>query len=180
MKKVFQFRVIIALLLLMYVPSSAEIATGEGSCFKQEDKIASGGLSISYVGVYAAIDFGLHDLFSVGGVGGYNRHEFLSGWKYRKYCALGRVALHPLNFAFLADIIRIRDKVDMYGGIAAGYVLISSSWNGVTDPIGTPDESAIKIGEYLGIRYHFNDRWCIFAEDCGEVTNFALGLSYML
>lgn len=162
----------------MILPVFGAISTGDGSCFKQGDKTVSGGLSFSHPGVYAAADLGLHDLLSIGGAGGYNRYTRISGWKYRQFPVLGRIALHPLNFSFLADVILIRDKVDIYGGIAAGYIFISSSWKGVTDPIGKPETSGIKIGEYLGISLQLNDRLSIFAEDCGEASNFALGVRW--
>lgn len=165
---------------LVILTPYAALSDGDNSCFSQGSIRISGGLSFSYLGVYTAIDLGIHDLISIGGAAGYNRHLYLSGWKYYRYPALGKIALHPLNFGFLSDLILIRDRLDVYGGVAAGYVLITSSWHGVTDPIGTPDESGIRIGEYLGVRLFLNDRWHIFVEDCGEVTNFALGVGMKL
>lgn len=176
----FRSLITIAAVLVSTLPLHAELATGNGSCFYQGSRRISGALSISPTGVYAAIDLGLHDLISVGGTVGYNRHHYLSGWKYRNYPVLGTVALHPLNFTFLADLLLIRDRIDLYGGIAAGYVLVNSSWNAVSPTIGTPKKSGIRIGEYLGIRFFLNDQWHLFAEDCGAASGFALGLGRKL
>ena len=171
-----KLRIISSALLFMVVSLHATISSSDESCFGVGSKYLSGGLSISKFGAYTAIDIGIHDLLSIGGAAGYNRYEELTGWKYRRYPILGRVALHPLNFSFLADLLLIREQVDIYGGVAAGYTLVHASWNGVTARIGTPDESGLRIGTYLGLRVAFGPLWHLFAENCGDATNFAIGI----
>lgn len=169
-------RLIATVILLCGLSLSAAISTGDGSCFTMGSKYLSGGVSFSHFGAFAAVDIGVHELLSVGAVTGFNKYEEMNGWKYSRYPVLGRVALHPLNFSFLADIILVRKSVDIYGGISAGYIYINAEWNGVTSQIGSPDASGITFGEYLGIRIALNERWHLFAENCGEMTNFAVGI----
>jgi len=174
------YRCIFSALLLvgaLHLHSTAEISTGNGSCFYQGCKQVSGAVSFSKLGLFSAVDIGILDLVSIGGVTGYNRYDELTGWQYRRFPVLGRVALHPLNFSFLADLLLIRDRIDLYGGIAAGFIYIHSSWNGIRDQqIGTPDESGVSIGPYLGLRLSLTDRWQVFVENCGDASAFALGV----
>jgi len=170
-------RFISGMILFLAVELSAAISSGDGSSFHLGSKYLSGGLSISDLGVFTAVDVGVHDLISLGAAAGFNQNDRYSSWRYRRFPVLGKIAIHPLNFSFLADILLIREKIDIYGGIAAGYVRITSKWNGARpEKIDTPDASGLTIGEYLGIRITLNDKWHIFFEDCGAITNFAVGV----
>lgn len=150
------------------------------SCYAQGDKTISLAMSLKHTGVFGAFDIAVHDLVSVGGAFGFNRYEVYTGWQYWQYPLLGRVAFHPLNLGFLAENLKIRDNIDLYAGVTAGFVLINSHWNGVTSQVGQPEKTGVRISELLGLRVKLNDRFSLFAEDCGEAGHFALGLRLSL
>ena len=90
---------------------------------------------------------------------------------------MARGAFHPFNLAALADKIVIRDVIDVYAGLAAGWLFVWVKRDNVTLQKES-DEPGFRIREYIGMRYHFNPKWSFFIEDCGYLTNIAGGVSY--
>jgi len=148
----------------------------EGSCYAQGDMLASAGLSVHYLGIYGAFDYAVHDCFSAGAAAGYVGYSLLDA-RHHHVPIMARVAFHPFNLAALADKIIFRDMVDVYAGIATGWLFVWVKRDNVSleDEV---DKPGFRIREHLGMRYHFNPKWSFFVEDCGYLSNIAAGVSY--
>jgi hypothetical protein len=148
-------------------------ANSEGSVYSQGDMIGSAGISVHYFGAYVAFDYGLHDCISVGAATGYNGYTNLS-LRYNRVPIIGRAAFHPFNLAALADKVIIRNMIDIYAGIATGWIFVWERSDLFNDNYGK-----FTIREYLGLRYHFSEKLSLFVEDCPGVAYIAGGISYL-
>jgi hypothetical protein len=141
--------------------SAADWATSAGSCYAQGDKYLDVGIPLPMypAGVHAAFDYAFHDAISGGGGMGFRYYYGWSAWYYNSVYItfLGRAAFHPFNLKVLEDKIKVRDKLDVYAGLTTW---IGASLNGFS-----PDWPWLR--EYIGLRWHFSPKFCLFVEDCG-------------
>jgi len=75
---------------------------------------------IAHIGFFGSFDYGFHDAISGGIASGFNGH----GWRYYQYFTIPfavRAAFHPFNLKVIADKIKIRNKMDVYVGLATGW-----------------------------------------------------------
>jgi hypothetical protein len=152
-------------LVLSTNAAAADWATSSGSCYAQGDKYIDVGIPIPEfpLGVHGAFDYGFHDAISGGG--GIGFRYYYGDAAYLTF--LGRAAFHPFNLQVLADKIKIRDKLDVYAGPT---FWIGPSLNGYV-----PDWW---VREYIGARWHFNQKICVFLEDCGGFGYLDGGISF--
>lgn len=143
---------------------SADWATSSGSCYKQGDKNLEIGLSLPFypVGIHAAFDYAFHDAISGGGGIG-----FLNYWNEYSYLDLViRGAFHPFNLKVLEDKIKVRDKLDVYVGIAGNCNI----------GLGVPTIPWAR--EYVGARWYFTPTVSVFLEDCSGFGYFDGGICF--
>jgi hypothetical protein len=144
---------------------ASDWATSEGSCYAKGDKILDVGVPLPFypLGVSAAFDYGFHDAISAGGGVGFRTY-----WFDPTYLTfLVRGAFHPFNLAVLKDKIKVRDKIDVYGGL--------TTWFGISTDGYDPD---VWVREYIGARWHFSQKLSLFVEDCGGFGYFDGGISF--
>jgi hypothetical protein len=153
--------------------SAADWATSAGSCYAQGDKYLDVGIPLPMypAGVHAAFDYAFHDAISGGGGIGFRYYYGWSSWYYNSAYVtfLGRAAFHPFNLKVLEDKIKVRDKLDVYGGLTTW---VGPSLNGYGVDWG--------VREYLGMRWHFASKFCLFVEDCGGFGFLDAGITFKL
>jgi hypothetical protein len=179
MKKIFFVAALVSLFQTSY--SQQEWATSSGSCFEKGDVNLSAGLSVLWLGFYATGDYAIHDAISIGGGIGYNGYGYNSIWRYNYLPIAVRGSFHPFNLKVLADKISIRDKLDTYIGISAGWRVGWVSWrdskqNGVTEP----DIGGFLFRENIGARYYFSPNFYGYAEEGAGFGNFNFGVGLKL
>jgi len=175
MKKVCaHFAVMCALVVFAVSTVRAEgWATGAGSCYAKGDKILDIGIPFPFfqLGVHGAFDYGVHDAISVGGGMGFHYNYaylgFTGGNTYVTF--LARAAFHPFNLSALQDKIKIRDKLDVYGGLT---LFAGPSLNG--------GDFLFPLREYFGARWHFSPKISAFLEDCAGFGYLDGGISFNL
>ncbi len=147
--------------------SACNWATSAGSCYAKGDKNLDVGIPIPEfpLGVHAAFDYGFHDAISGGGGVGFR--YYYGDAAYLTF--LVRAAFHPFNLKVLEDKIKIRDKLDVYAGPT---FWVAPSLNGFV-----PD---LWFREYIGARWHFNQKISVFLEDCGGFGWLDGGISFKL
>jgi hypothetical protein len=142
--------------------SADQWATDKGSAFTKYSKQAQFGVALFPVGLIAAYEYGIHEAISGGVATGVMVDPFV-------YVPLVvRAAFHPFNLASLSDRIAVRDKLDVYAGLATGF------------EFGEDAPHPFVIREYLGVKYYFDSRFGIFAEDCGGLGFLTVGLTIKL
>ena len=157
--------------LFATAPRAEEWATGVGSCFAKGDKIIDVGIPFPFfqIGVHGAFDYAFLDAISAGGgIGVHYTYPYLGGdIAYLSFVLRG--AFHPFNLSVLRDKIKIRNKLDVYGGLAliAGPALDGSSY-------------LFPVREFLGARWHFSPKISCFLEDCGGFGYLDGGISFNL
>jgi hypothetical protein len=148
-----------------------EWATGVGSCFAKGDKIIDVGIPFPFfqIGAHGAFDYAFLDAISAGGgIGVQYTYPYLGGdVAYLSFVLRG--AFHPFNLSALRDKIKIRDRLDVYGGLAliAGPALDGNSY-------------LFPVREFLGARWHFSPKISCFLEDCGGFGYLDGGISFNL
>ncbi|HUI92892.1 MAG TPA: hypothetical protein VLX68_11650 [Chitinivibrionales bacterium] len=151
---------IIACLVFSTGAFAADWATSAGSCYAAGDKYLDVGIPIPMypAGVHAAFDYAFHDAISGGGGIGFRYYYGWSSWYYNSFYLtfLGRAAFHPFNLKVLEDKIKVRDKLDVYVGPC---FWVAPSLNGYVPDWG--------VREFIGLRWHFSPKFCLFVEDCG-------------
>jgi hypothetical protein len=150
---------------------ASDWATSMGSCYTQGDKYLDVGTSLPFypLGVHAAFDYGFHDAISAGGGIGFRYYYAYSSWYWNSayLTFLARGAFHPFNLTVLQDKIRVRDKLDVYAGLTTW---VGPSLNGYRPDWG--------VREYLGMRWHFAPKFCLFVEDCGGFGWLDAGITF--
>jgi len=142
---------------------------------EQGDVILQGGVGLGIPGWYgnvtvppvsAVIEYGFHDVVSVGATAGYaeSRYGYLYGdyrWEYKySYTAVGvRGCFHPLSIPDIPEFPH-SDKLDLYAGGIVGAVIVSHTVNEPTGYAGGPvhyqaGSSYPLFGAFLGARYYF-------------------------
>ena len=175
MKKI-QFVIFcISILTAMNAPAFGW-ATGEGSAYSRGNMLGSAGVSVYHFGALTAFDYGLHDCISAGVAAGYTTYKFGTSTRTHQVPVMARVAFHPFNLKVLSDKIVLRDMLDVYAGISAGWIF---RWYTTEQGIQKPDEgSSPRTREYIGMRYFFSDKLAVFVEDSGYLSYIGGGITY--
>jgi hypothetical protein len=147
---------------------AAEWATSAGSCYAKGDKYLDVGIPLPMypAGVHVAFDYAFHDAISGGG--GIGFRYYYGGPAYLTF--LGRAAFHPFNLQVLSEKIKVRDKLDVYAGPTFWFGPSLNGWGG-----WHPDWW---IREFIGARWHFSPRFCVFVEDCGGFGYLDGGITF--
>ena len=170
--------IVVALFLSVGTSSAANWATSEGSCYGQWSKNISFGMSLLHFGGFAAFDLGVHDCISAGIATGYNGYGYSRYWRYNYVPIAGRAAFHPFNLRVLADKVRVRDKLDVYLGLASGGRIGWARWEGSGDELKEPNVGGFFIREYIGIRFFPKDFFYLVAEEGSGLGTFNLGVGF--
>ena len=149
-------------------------ATSQGSCYAKGDKIVDVGIPFPFfqIGVHGAFDYAFHDAISAGGgIGFHYNYAYLGDGvgDIAYFSFVLRGAFHPFNLSVLRDKIRIRDKLDVYGGMT---LIAGPSLNG--------DSYLFPVREFFGARWHFAPKVSVFLEDCGGFGYLDGGISFNL
>jgi hypothetical protein len=147
-----------ALILLIPAAYGEQWAIDAGSAYTKLSKRIQFGVALSPVGLVTSYEYGFHEAIS----GGVATGLMIDPYVYVPI--IGRAAFHPFNLASLCDRIAIRDKLDVFAGLAVGFELGADS----------PDPFVFR--EYLGARYFFNSKFGVFVEDCGGLGFLNIGL----
>jgi hypothetical protein len=167
--------------LFQAVYSQQDWATSSGSCFERGDINISGGLSVLWLGFYATTDYAIHDAISIGGGIGYNGYGYSSLWRYNFLPIEVRGSFHPFNLKVLADKVSIRDKLDTYIGIAAGWRIgWASTRDDIPDGLQEPDVGGFLFRENIGARYYFSPSFYGYAEEGSGFGTFNFGVGLKL
>ncbi len=134
--------------------AASDWATSDGSCYAKHDMYLDVGIPLPMypAGVHAAFDYAFTDAISGGGGMGFRYYYGAESY----FTFLARAAFHPFNLTVWHDKVKVRDKLDIYGGLTTW---IGPSLNGYDPDWG--------IREYIGMRWHFAPKFCLFVEDCG-------------
>lgn len=163
------------------------------SCFQKNDNIVQAGLGLGMgdegfpVGFAATYERGIHDFISVGGSMGFSawKLDFVTG----HYTVVGipisfRGAFHPFKLPVLEDKVSIKDKLDVYGGLAMGWSIWRTKWHSENSELNeflgdldhSVDNGKLLFSFLLGARYYFNDRFGVYLEESANSTGiFNLG-----
>jgi hypothetical protein len=131
-------------------------AVDRGSAYTKDSKSLSVGLSAIPVGLSFAYDYGFHPAISGGGATG----AIMSPDVYVPMIA--RAAFHPFNLKAWAVDRGLREKLDIFGGLASGFEL------GANAPF------PFIIREYIGARFYFAPKFAAFMEDCAGFLNMGV------
>jgi hypothetical protein len=131
--------------------------------------------------ISASLEYGIHEHISIGGYLGYHVAEHKwnhrnRDWRWRySYTIVGaRGSFH------LANLLGWQ-QTDIYGGILAGYNIVS-----VREPAGWDNSyynrqsSALLWGLHAGFKYMFKDNIGIFVEGGYGIANLNVGLALKL
>jgi hypothetical protein len=163
------------------VVAADEWAADEGSAYTKGSKMVSLGPNLFPFGFSAAFEYGFHKAISGSVASGLMFYPLINDWTYHTIPFLVRGAFHPFNLKVLQDKITVRDKLDVYCGLASGFRF--SFWTHPSgSTLGQPnaDYAAFVLGEYIGVKYWFNPKFAVFAEDCGGFGFFDVGLCMKL
>ncbi len=167
------------LLVLAAVAASSLMAQ---PAFRKGDNLVSAGLGIGLAGAYGASTlppiFGMYEKailqnVSVGGLLSLagSSNEFFGGkWKYSYTVLAARGAYHYL--------IPDTRNLDTYGGLTLGYAIVSSSVEGIQQPLITASGSYVFFGIFVGGRYYFTPQWAAMAELGYDVGIIKIGATY--
>jgi hypothetical protein len=166
-------RVFAALLCLALSSSifASDWATSDGSCYAKGNLNIGGGLSVALFGAFVAADYGIHDAISIGGLTGYSGFGYGNG-RLNYIPVYVRGAFHPFNLKVLADKISVRNKLDPYAGLAAGWAFGFGS--GYSNDI----DFASPVREYLGVKFYPKENLYLMAEEAGGLNWINLGVGY--
>jgi len=159
--------------------SAADWAADGGSAYQKGDKNITVGFSLANLGFFGIFDYGFHEAISGGAVTGF--HFWGTGyWKYREISILGRANFHPFNLKVLADKISIRNKLDVYVGIAVGGQIGWVDYDGpFANPV-EPDVGGFSFRENIGARFYPTENFFLTIEEgLGlGILNFGCGLKF--
>jgi hypothetical protein len=148
---------IMALIVAMLsITLADDWAVDKGSAYTKRSKSLSLGLSAIPIGLSVAYDYGFHPAISGGGATG----GILSPDVYVPVIA--RAAFHPFNLKAWKVDRALREKLDIFGGLASGFEL------GANAPF------PFIIREYIGARFYFAPKFAAFLEDCAGFLNMGL------
>jgi hypothetical protein len=177
MKKILLAALVVSLFQSVY--SDQDWATSSGSCFSKGDVNLSAALSLIRIGGYITGDFAILDAVSVGGGIGYNVDPYNSLETDHFVPLVFRGSFHPFNLKEIADKISVRDKLDTYASIYAGWKFGWITWDKSIHPIEAKDIDGFYVNANLGARYYFTPSLSGFAE-IGGFSVFGFGFSLKL
>jgi len=149
-------------LLLAGALSAKQWATSEGSCYAKGDMNLSVGFGVANFGPYALFDYALHDAISIGGGVGFT---FGHGYMYLPIVVRG--SFHPFNLNFLADKIKIRNKLDPYIGLRSGF------------DIGLGNKPHFPwVRENVGVRFYPTEKIYLLLEEGSGFGIVAIGVGF--
>jgi len=132
-----------------------------------------GGISDWGIPVYAGIDFGIHQDFSVGLYASFS--SFDETWDSTDYkrTVAGFNAVGNYHFN---RILKISNRWDLYAGMNVGYY----AWSKPADYYGS-NETATGLGAQIGGRYYFNEKLGVNLEMASgnSTTGVKFGISYL-
>lgn len=152
---------------------------GGGLAYEEGDKIFLAGISFGYYGygiggsravgippLTAALEFGIHENFSVGPYVGYASWDygvFGSDFGFQLFSVGARGSFHyvPLLNEAL-DLNLDEEKLDFYITLLAG--LEFQSYTGELGGLGYGNGSRFIFGPVLGFKYKFNDKFGVYFE----------------
>ncbi|WP_337042991.1 hypothetical protein [Emticicia sp. 17c] len=139
----------------------------QAQAFDKGTKNLNVGLGLGYgIGVNASFDVGIHELISVGVMGGYNVRHYGFGWGNYNVSSTAVGARGALHFGkFVNEALNIDDnKFDPYVGIGLGVKIqkYSDSYTNYYNYSSTYT-NPVYIG-YLGARYYFKEKLGVYAE----------------
>jgi hypothetical protein len=167
-----------ALTAALCVSASANWAA-PSHAFQQGALFLNPGLMTYPVGAYGSLDFAVHDAISVGGAAGY-RFTLSHDWVHHGIPVVARAAFHPFNLEALADIIAVRDQLDVYVGPAVGFSIDIDSYRGAFETIDSDVGASPIIREFIGARYYFEPDFAVFAEEGSGLGWFNIGVTFRL
>lgn len=142
---------------------AANWAMDVGSCFQKGDMYLSAGVPLYPFGLNAAFDYGFHEVISGGG--GIGFRTFI----YSNYFSIvARAAFHPFNLKVLEEKISVRNKFDVFVGLAPYFG--AGIGNG-------PDWG---FWPYAGGRWQFAPKFSLFAEICPPFGFLNVGINFKL
>jgi hypothetical protein len=180
-------------------------AQGE-SCFGKDVNIAQAGLgvgtnlgasvnSLMAVGPVVTYERGVHDLVSVGGTMSFatkteeyggsffllDNHKYVV--RYTEVPITARGAFHPFNLPVLIDKIPVRDKVDVYAGLAMGFRIYTAKYEsgGGGTKISTDTVDRFRYSAIIGGRYFFTKQFAAYLEETGGshgIINFGASMKF--
>lgn len=131
------------------------------------------GISDWGIPVYAGIDFGIHQDFSVGVHASFSSFdETWDSTDYRRNVA-GFNAVGNYHFN---RILKISNRWDLYAGMNVGYY----AWSQPADYYGS-NETGTGLGIQIGGRYYFNEKLGLNLEMAtgNSTTGIKFGISYL-
>jgi hypothetical protein len=154
---------IIFITALFSFASAEEWATDSKSAYVKGSRTIHGSLAVFPFGFpIVAYEYGFHEAISGSLATGLMINPDL-------YVPLiGRGVLHLFNLKALADDVLVRDRLDVYIGLAAGFRL------------GEDTPSIFVIRECIGFRYYFTPTFGGYVEDCAGLGILNFGLSVKL
>lgn len=179
-----RIKILIFIVCVLLVTSTSSLAddwaTSTGSCYGQGSSNISFGFIASYLGAFAAFDYGFHDAISGGIAVGFNNWHYSNTWTYSQVPIVVRAAFHPFNLKAIADYISIRDKLDVYIGIASGWRVGWAKYrlSGI-EPI-EPTVGGFFVREYIGVRYFPSKSFFVVAEEGSGLGWFLIGIGFNL
>jgi hypothetical protein len=147
---------------MLFSESAEKWAVDKGSAYVKDSKMLSFGLAAVPFGPCAAFDYGFHEAIS----GGIATGVMIERYAYVPM--ITRAAFHPFNLKAWSDKIAVRDKLDVYGGLAGGF------------QFGRDAPQLFIVREFFGARYYIDPKFAFFAEDCAGLGFFNIGLTVKL
>jgi hypothetical protein len=181
-----KFFLLCAVVLLV----SSVALTSASAQAKNGDNVITAGLGLGYPGLYGssgmppvfvALDHGIVQNFSVGGIVSYSTSSYDWGsdykWKYSYIFVGARGAYHfgPM----LKDLPK---NIDVYGGLTLGYHIVSASFDGKDERLApySAGGSYFGFGFFAGGRYFFTPKFGATAEVGYDIGYLKIGVSYAL
>ena len=139
------------LLLVMVVIASGLVANSQAALSAGKYQFNAGfGLSDWGIPIYAGVDYGLENNFTVGGEMSFRSYsESVNGKSYRDIITgiSGNINYH------LNEVLNVPDNFDVYGGLNLGFY----AWSTPSGYAGS-HSSGLGLGAQLGGRYYFTDK----------------------
>jgi len=165
-----------ALMIAFNIGTNAQAPLPEGG------KQVNVGIGFSGWGIpiYAGVDFGVAENFTVGGKVSYRSYEenwFGYGWQHTIFTIAANGNYH------FNEILEIPSKYDLYAGLSLGYSVWSTDYEGAganPDYDGPNDSDIFLVGQ-VGGRYFFSDKIAAHVEfGGGTVAGAEAGITILL
>lgn len=159
--------------------NTVRVETNDGLAYQEGDKIFLAGISFGYYGyglagtrsvslppLTAALEFGIHEHFSVGPYIGYASWNYRGfgadyGWDFLAVGARGSFHYVPLLNEAL-DLDLDEEKLDFYVTLLMG--LEFQTYSGPDGILSSANNTRFVFGPVLGFKYKFNDKLGVYFE----------------